>query len=159
MTADAGRNERGQFLPGLKPQHGGRPKGARDRHSRNFLNCFADDFEKHGAAVIAKVREEKPDVYLRIAADLLPREATLDIDVSVLHDVSNTLEAFRVLRDALAALISATLSCKPSCSGRPCKRGAGRRWQLGRLGCWEYTCHPTFSQCPCAGRGGRPAPP
>jgi hypothetical protein len=53
--------------------------------------------------VIAKVRDERPDVYLRIAADLLPREAVLDVDVTVLHDVTNVLTAFRVAADLLGA--------------------------------------------------------
>jgi hypothetical protein len=89
----------GRFLSGNK--RGGRPKGARDRHSRNFLNAFADDFEQNGVQVIAKVREEQPAAYLKIACDLLPREATLDISVDILADVTTTLEAFRVLRDTL----------------------------------------------------------
>jgi hypothetical protein len=94
----------GRFLPG-NSGFGGRPKGSRNRHSENFLREFADDFEKHGPAVIAKVREEQPSVYLRIAADLLPREATLDVDVNVdiLHDVTSTLEAYRTLADVVGA--------------------------------------------------------
>jgi hypothetical protein len=95
------RDEHGRFLAGHKG--GGRPKGARDRHSRNFLNAFADDFEKHGPATIAKVREERPDAYLRIAADLLPKTAEIDVDVNVLHEVSSALEAFRVLAELTGA--------------------------------------------------------
>ena len=38
---------------------------------------------------------------LKIAADLLPKTATLDVDVNVLHDVSTALQAFRVLSDTL----------------------------------------------------------
>jgi hypothetical protein len=102
-TATADRDEAsGRFLPGNK-RSVGRPRGARDRHSRNFLTCFADDFEKHGAAVIAKVREEQPATWLRIAADLLPREATLDVNIDVLADVTSTLEAYRTM----AALVGA----------------------------------------------------
>jgi hypothetical protein len=99
ITTSDERDKHGRFLSGHK--RGGRPKGARDRHSRNFLNCFADDFEKHGAAVIEQVRLEQPAAYLKIAADLLPREATLDVSVDILADVTTTLEAFRVLRDTL----------------------------------------------------------
>src|SRR5215831_11791933 len=64
------RNVKGQFLRGHKQVSPGRPKGARDRHSRNLLTAFADDFEKHGVALIAKVREEQPAVYLKLAVDL-----------------------------------------------------------------------------------------
>jgi hypothetical protein len=90
------RDVKGRFLSGGKAGPG-RPVGSRNRHTENFLREFADDFERHGAAVIAKVREEKPDVYLRIAADLLPREATLDVsvDVDVRAQVVDLLEVFR----------------------------------------------------------------
>jgi hypothetical protein len=101
-TSSSDRDEAsGRFLPGNK--RGGRPKGARDRHSRNFLNAFADDFEQHGVQVIARVREEEPAQYLKIAVDLLPREATLDVKVDILHDVTSALEAYRTL----AALVGA----------------------------------------------------
>ena len=56
----AQRDERtGRFLTGNNG--GGRKPGSRVRHSENFLREFADDFEQHGAEVIAKVRVEKPD--------------------------------------------------------------------------------------------------
>ena len=99
--APSPRNAKGQFLPGNKPTHGGRPKGARDRHSRNFLEAFANDFEAHGRSVIEEVRTTKPDVYLRIAADRLPRSAELDVEVNVFHQVADVVEAFRVASDLL----------------------------------------------------------
>jgi len=40
----------------------GRPIGSRNRHTENFLAPFCRDFEAHGADVIRKVRDEKPDV-------------------------------------------------------------------------------------------------
>ncbi|MBR1301244.1 hypothetical protein [Bradyrhizobium sp. AUGA SZCCT0042] len=89
----------GRFLPGNK--RGGRPKGARDRHSRNFLTAFADDFEHNGVEVIRRVREEQPAQYLKIAADLLPKESTLDVDVSVFHDVRGVVEAYRMASELL----------------------------------------------------------
>jgi hypothetical protein len=100
---DSGRDaQSGRFLSGCKPGPG-RAKGSRNRLAENFLAAFADDFEKHGAAVIAKVRDERPEVYLRIAADLLPKEATLDVDVNVLGDVTTVVQAFRVAADLLGA--------------------------------------------------------
>jgi hypothetical protein len=63
-------------------------------------STFANDFEAHGAQVIEKVRTEMPHVYLKIAADLLPREATLDVNVDVVHRAQSQLEAFRLLKDA-----------------------------------------------------------
>jgi hypothetical protein len=108
----------GRFLTGNK-RSVGRPKGARDRHSRTMLNAFADDFELHGAAVIERVRLEKPDVYLRVACDLLPKNIELDVDVVMMHDVSNVVEAFRIA--------SATLGVDP-------QRGLRRLQKLDRDG-------------------------
>jgi hypothetical protein len=93
------RDGRGRFQTGNIG--GGRPKGSRNRHSEFFLAAFADDFAKHGAAVIAMVREEQPATYLRIACDLLPKTAEIDIDVNVLGDVTNAIQAFRVAADLL----------------------------------------------------------
>jgi hypothetical protein len=94
------RDQRGRFQTGNSGGPGRTP-GSRNRHSENFLHAFAVDFEQHGAAVIARVREEKPDIYLRIAADLLPREATLDVDVSVIHEVRGVLDAYRKMSELL----------------------------------------------------------
>jgi hypothetical protein len=96
------RDSKGRFLTGGKPGPG-RPRSSRNRHSENFLSAFADDFEQHGVEVIAKVREEQPAQYLKIAADLLPKEATLDIDVNILGSVTSALEAFRVAAGLLGA--------------------------------------------------------
>jgi hypothetical protein len=92
-----------QFRPGQSGNPAGRPKGSRNRHSENFLREFSDDFEQHGRAVIEKVRLEQPATYLRIAADLLPRESTLDVNVDILHDVTSTIEAFRAMSEMLGA--------------------------------------------------------
>lgn len=68
----------GRFLSGNSG--GGRPKGSRNKIGEDFLHAMVVDFEQHGEAVIAKVRETKPDVYLRVVADLLPKELKLDRD-------------------------------------------------------------------------------
>ena len=52
-------------------------KGARDRLSAALLTKFADDFEQHGEGVIAKVRENEPATYLRIASTIIPKELEL----------------------------------------------------------------------------------
>jgi hypothetical protein len=99
-TIIAERDGKGRFLTGGKPGPG-RKKGSRNRHTENFLAAFADDFEKHGASVIEQVRVEKPDAYLRIAADLLPRNLDVHTSVDVGVDVTNVLGSFRA---AIAAL-------------------------------------------------------
>jgi hypothetical protein len=61
------------WKPGQSGNPAGRPKGARCRFSEKFIGDFMADWEEHGPAVIAKVREEKPDVYLRTATAILPK--------------------------------------------------------------------------------------
>jgi hypothetical protein len=61
------------WQPGQSGNPVGRPKGARSRFSEKFVNDFLADWEAHGAEVIAQVRAEKPDVYLRTATAILPK--------------------------------------------------------------------------------------
>jgi hypothetical protein len=39
-----------------------------------------DDFKTHGAAVIATVRADKPDQYLKVVASILPKQAEITIN-------------------------------------------------------------------------------
>jgi hypothetical protein len=56
----------------------GRPKGSRNKLGEDFLKVLATDFEQHGQAVIEKVRETKPEIYLRVIADLLPKDVKVN---------------------------------------------------------------------------------
>lgn len=44
----------------FKPGEGGRKRGSRNRLGEDFITALADDFAKHGAAAIERVRQEKP---------------------------------------------------------------------------------------------------
>jgi len=63
------------FLPGQSGNPRGRPKGARSRLGTQFLEALEADFNQFGSQAIALVREKKPEVYMRVVADLLPKEA------------------------------------------------------------------------------------
>lgn len=66
-----------QLTPWKAGQSGnpaGRPKGARSKLSEQFLKDMLADFEQHGAATIAAVRQDKPDQYLKVVASILPKE-------------------------------------------------------------------------------------
>ena len=91
------------FPKGVSGNPAGRPKGSRHKLNEDFLARFAADFALHGEAVISKVREEQPAVWLKIAADLLPKHAELDVNVSVVTETRHTLEAFRTLIDLVGA--------------------------------------------------------
>jgi hypothetical protein len=88
------RDRKGRFLTGVKAGPG-RPVGSRNRHAANLLTAFADDFERHGPAIIAQVRAEQPAVYLKLACDLLPRDVQLDVHLDVRQQVEHMLADFR----------------------------------------------------------------
>ena len=68
------------FKQGQSGNPKGRPKGARNRLGTQFLEALEVDFNKHGAQAIALVREKKPEVYMRVVADLLPKEANINVE-------------------------------------------------------------------------------
>jgi hypothetical protein len=63
-----------------KRQPEGAPKGARDRLGTQFLEALETDFNQFGIQAIALVRERKPETYMRVVADLLPKEANINVE-------------------------------------------------------------------------------
>lgn len=68
------------FKPGQSGNPKGRPKGARNRIGTQFLEALEVDFNKFGPQAIAQVRERKPEIYIRVVADLLPKEANINVE-------------------------------------------------------------------------------
>jgi hypothetical protein len=68
------------FKPGQSGNPKGRPKGARNRLGTQFLEALEADFNQFGPQAIALVREKKPEVYMRVVADLLPKEANINVE-------------------------------------------------------------------------------
>ncbi|WP_033838354.1 hypothetical protein [Mesorhizobium loti] len=58
-----------------------RAKRAKKTLGDDFLAAVRADFRAHGAGVIAEVRADKPDQYLKIVLSVLPK----DFDVAVNH--------------------------------------------------------------------------
>jgi hypothetical protein len=92
----------GRFIAG-NSGNGGRRPGARNRLGEQYLADLADCWQKHGAAALEACAITEPAQFCRIIASLLPRQAELSVDVSVLHDVTSTLEAFRTLTALVGA--------------------------------------------------------
>ena len=53
-------------------------EATRRSFNKDFLLALAADFEKHGAAAIAKVRKYQPAAYVKICALLVPRELQVE---------------------------------------------------------------------------------
>jgi hypothetical protein len=68
------------FKPGQSGNPKGRPKGARNRLGTQFLEALEADFNKFGPQAIALVREKKPEAYIKVVADLLPKEANINVE-------------------------------------------------------------------------------
>lgn len=62
----------------------GRPPGSRNKLAEDFVKALSADFDEHGAAAIIAVRETKPEVYVRVVSDLVPKNVKLE------HDASDT---------------------------------------------------------------------
>lgn len=72
----------------------------------HFVAAVQADFVEHGAAVIEKVRLEKPDQYLKVIASILPKELT--VNTNAIGDMSDDeLEA------TLAAIQSIARQLRP----------------------------------------------
>src|SRR6516165_6344587 len=63
-----------QWQPGHSGNPKGRPIGSRNKLNEKFILALHDDFAQHGPAVIEKVRETRPEIYLKVIASILPRE-------------------------------------------------------------------------------------
>jgi hypothetical protein len=92
----------GRFLAG-NSGNGGRPKGSRNKLGEDFLNVLAADFEQHGQRVIEKVRETKPEAYLRVVADLLPKDVKVNGRVGLGGDGMSKEQRDAVMAAALRA--------------------------------------------------------
>lgn len=69
------------FKKGESGNPGGKPVGARNELSAAFLKDLLADWKTAGAAAIGVLRSEKPDVYVKVIAELLPKQEEQTVNV------------------------------------------------------------------------------
>lgn len=84
MSNDDSTGQKQELLPhrekGKSGNPKGRPKGSRNKLSEAFISDLHADWMQHGVEVIKEVREEKPGVYLKLVASILPKDLKVNIN-------------------------------------------------------------------------------
>ncbi len=108
VTNEVTNEKRAQWLEPyhFKPGNSGRPRGSRNRLSDRFIAALEDDFKAHGETAICRVREERPQDYIKVIAMLLPKD--VNINVSEYEQLSDEQLTERIARlhEYLGPLIS-----------------------------------------------------
>jgi hypothetical protein len=89
------------------------PRGSRDTINEAFLKDLAADWQENGVDALCKAREERPAEYCRMVANLLPKEARMELDVNT--EASQAfLEALKELgrREAPRVIEGETKDCR-----------------------------------------------
>lgn len=71
--------------PQRKPPSKRQPKRVKKTLGDDFLAAVRADFRAHGAGVIAEVRADKPDQYLKIVLSVLPKDLPKGLHLAINH--------------------------------------------------------------------------
>lgn len=96
----------GRFLAG-NSGNGGRPKGARSKLGEAFLDDLYTDWQQHGKEVVEAVRIDKPDVYLKVVASILPKDLNLNVNKFEEYSDDELIERLRELHEHIGPLLDA----------------------------------------------------
>jgi len=95
----------------------GRPKGSRAKLGEDFLLAMQEDFHTHGVGVIEKVRLNSPTAYLKIIANLLPKDINLKLSSTEEMTDDQLLGRIRLLSEAIQPLLVASRADESSEGG------------------------------------------
>jgi hypothetical protein len=94
----------GQFLTGNKG--GGRKKGSRNRLGEQFIQDVYNKWKSRGPDVLDRVIADEPATFLRVVAQILPREVELDTNISVslfATKVDDFLQAWEIAKKVIGS--------------------------------------------------------
>lgn len=75
------------WKPGQSGNPKGRPRGSRAKLAEDFVGDCYQSWQQHGAAVLERMVQEQPAVYLKVIAGILPKD--VNINVQSLDDLSD----------------------------------------------------------------------
>jgi hypothetical protein len=102
----SGRDTKGRFVGGNRISPG-RKVGSRVKLAHDFVTTLQNKFNKYGGKAIEKVATEQPAQFLKIVADVLPREfltrVEVDARLEVSGEVKGFVEAYRLAKQVIGA--------------------------------------------------------
>ena len=93
-----------RFKPGQSGNPLGRPRGGRNKLSEDFVQALYDDFKVHGRGAIVAVREKDPSTYIKVIAQLLPKEVTPTRPLEGMSD-DELLDAIALLQSQMRGAV------------------------------------------------------
>jgi len=96
------------YKPGMSGNPKGRPKGSRHKLGEKFLSALQDDFSKNGIEAIERVREKKPEHYLKIIASILPKDINVNVNESEEMSDDELIARIRELDSIVSPFLSSS---------------------------------------------------
>ena len=95
MPDDTGQKQAQHlFKPGQSGNPAGRPKGARNKLTEDFLSDVLDAWQVSGKAAITEMIADKPGDFVKMVAGLIPKDVNLN--VNNMDDMSDAELAERI---------------------------------------------------------------